>query len=434
MPDAVAPKPEWFGQPRGLSVLFLTDAWSQFSFYGMRTMLVYYMIKQLHMTQADAALVYGGYNALSNFTPLLGGMLADHWLGRRWAVMLGGIIMVIGHFMMASESLFYPALLMILVGFGLFMPNLPSQISDLYPKGDPRRSSAYNVYYAGINLGAFLAPLVCGTIGEFYGWHYGFAVAGLGMFIGMATYWIGGRYLPPDLGIYRNSSVVSSAVQTAESTLGRMRFVVLGGLGIALIIFRIPYEQLGSALAVWTDQSVDRHLTSEWVIPMTWFQAINPLVIVLMTPWIVRRWKNQAIEGREWPSAAKMAFGGVLVAISYTVLISAANFADTAGTQISWLWLVLAYTIFTFGEIYVFPVALGVFGRLAPTNHKATVIACYFVAAFFGNLLAGYVASYWEVISHNSFFTLMILACLVAALLFVPMIRPSRRIEGLQED
>lgn len=335
MPKVAIEKSEWFGHPRGLSILFLTDAWSNFSFYGMRAMLVYYMIKQLHLEQADAALIYGGYNAFSYFMPLLGGIVADRWLGRRLAVMLGGNIMVAGHFMMASEALFYPALLAILLGYGLFMTNLPSQISDLYAKDDPRRSSAYNVYYAGINLGSFLAPLVCGTIGEFYGWHYGFAVAGIGMFIGMATYWAGGQYLPPDSGLHRDRVVVASVSPSAGKNFGRPQLMVLAGLGLALIIFRIPYEQMGSSLAVWTDQRVDRHLTSDWVIPMTWFQSINPLFIILMTPWIVGRWKKQATKGQEWPSAAKMVFGSVLLGMSYVILVGAAHFADRAGTQIS---------------------------------------------------------------------------------------------------
>ena len=171
----------WFGHPRGLSVLFLTEMWEMFSFFGMRALLVYYMTKHLDMDQEYASLVYGAYAAFVYFTPVFGGMVADRWLGKRNAVMIGGATMALGHFMMASEPLFYPALATIALGNGLFLPSLASQIEGLYRDGDPRSKSAYNIYYVGVNLGAFLAPLICGTLGEAYGWHWGFAAAGFGM-------------------------------------------------------------------------------------------------------------------------------------------------------------------------------------------------------------------------------------------------------------
>ena len=161
----------WFGQPRGLTILFLTEMWEQFSYYGMRALLVYYMTKQLAVGQEKASFIYGIYTAVAYFTPIFGGMIADRWLGKRRAVIIGGSIMAAGHFMMTFEPLFYAALATIAIGNGLFLPSLPSQINDLYRADDPRRGWAYNVYYVGINIGGFLAPLVCGTLGEFYGWH-----------------------------------------------------------------------------------------------------------------------------------------------------------------------------------------------------------------------------------------------------------------------
>src|SRR5271169_256113 len=186
----------WFGQPRGLTILFLTEMWEQFSYYGMRALLVYYMTKQLLIGQEKASFVYGIYTAVAYFTPILGGMIADRWLGKRRAVIIGGSVMAAGHFMMTFAPLFYPALATIAIGNGLFLPSLPSQINDLYRSDDPRRGWAYNVYYVGINIGGFLAPLVCGTLGEFYGWHWGFGAAGIGMLAGLSVYVLGGRYLP----------------------------------------------------------------------------------------------------------------------------------------------------------------------------------------------------------------------------------------------
>jgi len=170
----------WFGQPRGLTILFLTNMWELFSYYGMRTLLVYYMTKQLFFPQEKASLIYGSYVATAYFTPLLGGIAADRWLGKRRAVILGGSIMALGHFLMTFEAFFYFALGTIALGNGLFLPSLPSQINDLYTADDPRRGRAYNIYYVGLNLGAFLEPFVCGSLGELYGWHYGFGAAGLG--------------------------------------------------------------------------------------------------------------------------------------------------------------------------------------------------------------------------------------------------------------
>jgi POT family proton-dependent oligopeptide transporter len=186
----------WFGQPRGLTILFLTEMWEQFSYYGMRALLVYYMTKQLLIGQQMSSLIYGTYTSLAFFTPIIGGIVSDRWLGKRRAVIIGGGTMALGHFMMTFEPLFYPALATIAIGNGLFLPSLPSQINDLYKPDDPRRGWAYNGYYVGINIGAFLAPLICGTLGEFYGWHWGFGAAGVGMVLGLIVYVWGGKYLP----------------------------------------------------------------------------------------------------------------------------------------------------------------------------------------------------------------------------------------------
>jgi proton-dependent oligopeptide transporter, POT family len=424
-PLSTVDKKNWFGQPRGLTILFMTDTWSLFSYFGMRTLLVYYMMKQLNMPQAEAAIVYGTYAAFSNFVPLLGGALSDRWLGRRLSITIGGATMAIGHFAMVSETLFYPALILILIGFGLFMPNLPSQISGLYAADDPRKSSAYNVYYAGINLGAFLAPLVCGTIGEIYGWHYGFGVAGIGMLIGMAIYWSGGKYLPSDAEIARAEA--SEAKSNASAPTPKERLRVLLSVAVALLILRMAYDQQGNVLAVWTDESIDRQITAGLAIPMTWFQSINPLVIFMLTPWIVMRWTGQAEKGTEWSSSIKMVCGALLMGLSFLIL-AAAPVSD--GAKISWLWLGLSTVVLTVGELFVLPVALGMFGRFAPPGAKATVIACYFMAAFFGNLLAGYIGSYWSYFSPASYFILMAVICCVSALGFFGLARGVTAVEN----
>jgi len=209
----------WFGQPRGLTILFLTEMWEQFSYYGMRALLVYYMTKQLMIGQERASIIYGTYTAMAYFTPIFGGMIADRWLGKRRAVIIGGSIMAAGHFMMTFEPLFYVALATIALGNGLFLPSLPSQIDGLYRPDDQRRGWAYNVYYVGVNIGGFLAPLICGTLGEFYGWHWGFGAAGVGMLSGLLIYTLGGKYLPDPIRVPSKAAVpaTSSARRAASA-------------------------------------------------------------------------------------------------------------------------------------------------------------------------------------------------------------------------
>ncbi len=239
----------WFGQPRGLTILFLTNMWELFSYYGMRTLLVYYMTKQLFFPQEKASLIYGSYVATAYFTPLLGGIAADRWLGKRRAVILGGSIMALGHFLMTFEAFFYFALVTIALGNGLFLPSLPSQINDLYRADDPRRGRAYNVYYVGLNLGAFLAPFVCGSLGELYGWHYGFGAAGLGMLSGLVIYLGGQKYLPRETP--PANRVVSAKAENRDQS-SRLWLLLLG-IAIAVTIFRGAYEQIGNTIPLWSD-------------------------------------------------------------------------------------------------------------------------------------------------------------------------------------
>ncbi|NQE64728.1 peptide MFS transporter [Caulobacter sp. RHG1] len=416
----------WFGQPRGLTILFLTETWEKFSFYGMRALLVYYMTRQLMMEQQHASLVYGLYTAFIYLTPVLGGVIADRWLGRRKAVIIGGSIMALGHFMMAFEGLFYPALGVIALGNGLFLPSLPGQIGSLFAADDPRRGSAYNVYYVGINLGAFLAPLICGALGEIYGWHWGFGAAGVGMLVGLCIYLAGQRYLPQET--LREADRTPTTAASAEQGL-KQRFLLLAGVGLAVVVFRIAYEQTGNTLALWINTSVDRRLAGDWSIPATWFQSLNPMLVFLLTPPLVAFWIRAARRGREPSPLRKMASGACVVAIAYLMLAALSVWADGAGAQVSWMWLALFFFVFTAGELYILPVGLGLFGRMAPPRMAATLIAAWFSAAFAGNLLAGVAGTAWARISHGQFFALMAGATLVAGGLLLLLDRPMRRLD-----
>lgn len=406
----------WFGHPRGLTILFLTEMWSQFSFFGMRALLVYYMTKQLMFAQTYSSMVYGVYGSLVYFTPLIGGALTDRWLGRKRAVIIGASVMAAGHFMMAFEPLFYAALGAIVIGNGFFLPSLASQINQLYASDDPRRTTAYNVYYAGVNLGAFLAPLACGTIGEAYGWHWGFTIAGVGMAIGLAVYLLGGRFLP-------KGEVVAAETVTREAPSKEL-YVLLFAVIAIVVIFRAAYEQSGNTLALWLDTGVDRHVGRGFIIPMTWFQSLNPLMITLFTL-LFAVWAYAMRTGRPWSSVARMALGGFIVAASYLLLAAAA----AGGARASWLWVVLYFAVYTIGELFILPVGLGLFGRLAPRGFAATAIAAWFMAAFFGNLAGGWVGTWWSAMTPPTFFAVVGAIAAVSGALLLALSPWARRTE-----
>ena len=388
----------WFGQPRGLTVLFLTNMWEQFSYYGMRALLVYYMTKQLLIGQAQSSFIYGTYTACAYFTPIIGGVIADRYLGKRKAVIIGASIMAVGHFMMAFESLFYFALGAIALGNGLFLPSLPSQVGDLYQRGDPRRGWAFNVYYVGINIGGFLAPLICGTLGEVYGWHYGFGAAGVGMVAGLIIYIAGKRHLPPEQPRAPTAEV--------EGRLGFDRRTILLLLGIALsvTVFRAAYEQVGNTVALWADSGVNR-AAGGFAIPMTWFQSLNPLFVILMTPPLLAYWRRHSAMETRQSLIRRMSFGALLVGLAYLLLAGVVGLGD--GGLAHWGWLALFFLVFTFGELFILPTGLGLFARLAPPHLGATTVASWFLVIFSGSLSAGLVGTLWSRFDHGSYFLLL---------------------------
>ena len=414
------PQPSpWFGQPRGLTILFLTNMWEQFSYFGMRALLVYYMTKQLLIGQQHASVVYGAYTACAYFTPIIGGAIADRLLGKRRAIIIGGSIMAVGHFMMTFEALFYPALATIAIGNGLFLPSLPSQIDDLYERNDPRIGWAYNVYYVGINIGGFLAPLICGTLGEVYGWHYGFGAAGLGMLAGLVIYVAGGRYLPAqDVRKTRGDPA-------PRGGMGSRTVLLLLGIGLCVTLFRGAYEQAGNTVALWADTGVDRGVGG-FTIPMTWFQSLNPLLVMLMTPPLLVWWRRRAAAGAADAPARKMATGALIVAGAF-LLLAAVAWAQ-GGTRAGWPWLALFFIVYTLGELFVLPTGLGLFARLAPPGLGATTVAAWYLASFSGNLTAGLVGTLWTRMGPVGYFMLLAVIAVIAAALLRALDSPIRGI------
>jgi len=430
---------ELFGHPRALSYLFATEMWERFSYYGMRALLVLYMVRYLLepqragsvvglapfksaleavfgplATQPLASQIYGFYTGLVYLTPILGGLLADRTLGQRRTVILGATLMAIGHFMMAFEQLFLLALIVLILGNGAFKPNISTQVGALYAPSDRRRDRAFSIFYVGINLGAFLAPLVCGTLGEELGWHYGFAGAGIGMALGLIIYLIATPNLPKDAFTRREVAQVPLD-RTAQQSIGALLL-----LFPPVSLFWATYEQQGNTIALWADHFTDRHFLGG-EIPVTWFQAFNPFMIFAFTPLIVTFWRWQGT--REPSTVAKMAIGLLLNAVSYLVMVAAAW--DVGSGKASWLWLFAYFVIITVGELYVSPTSLSLVTKVAPASLLSMIMGVWLATSFVGNFLAGYLGTFWSNMSHVYFFLMLAsisaAASLAIALLSIPM-------------
>jgi len=439
---------ELFGHPRGLTFLFATEMWERFSYYGMKALLTLYMVKYLLLaphadtvhglgtlraiyesifgplgTQPFSSHIYGLYTMLVYFTPILGGLLADRVLGQRRTVILGASLMAFGHFMMAFESYFLLALFFLILGNGAFKPNMSTQVGALYAPGDPRRDRAFSIFYVGINLGAFFAPLVAGTLGEELGWHYGFAAAGVGMTIGLGTYLYATPMLPAD-------ALKAAAARTEPLTRDNWRSIIaILVLFIPTTFFWATYEQQGNTIALWADAFTDRTVNLGFVrfdIPVTWFQAFNPFMIFAFTPFIVALWAWQAKRGSEPSSVTKMALGCFGVALSYFVLFAAASLMD--GGKASWLWLFAYFIILTVGELYISPVSLSLVSKIAPARMLSMMMGIWLATSFPGNFFAGWLGSYWSSMPKTEFFLMLAAIAAVAGVVIFAFERPLRPI------
>ena len=442
MADNQASRPDLFGHPRALTFLFATEMWERFSYYGMRALLVLYMVKYLLQPAAAgsvlglasfraalemvfgpldlqplASQIYGFYTGLVYLTPIAGGLLADRVLGRRRTVVLGAALMAIGHFMMAFEHLFLFALGVLILGNGAFKPNISTQVGALYAPGDRRRDRAFSIFYVGINLGAFLAPLVCGTLGEELGWHYGFAAAGVGMTTGLVIYLFAAPTLP------KESFADGAAAQQPLERITWQPIVALLLLFVPVSLFWGIYEQQGNTIVLWASDYTDRHLFG-WDIPVTWFQALNPFMIFAFTPFIVTLWRRQ---GTQEPSTvAKMAIGCFLASLAYLLLVAAAFLSG--GGQTSWLWLFIYFVILTVGELYLSPTSLSLVTKVAPASLLSMMMGVWLATSFVGGFLAGYLGTFWSSMAKTDFFLMLAAIAATAGLAIALLNRPLRAV------
>jgi POT family proton-dependent oligopeptide transporter len=447
-----------FGHPLGLSVLFLTEMWERFCFYGMRALLALYVAHRLadpavaphipgffatrdalqsvfgHLDDEQFAdHIYGLYTAFVYLTPLFGGIVADRLLGQRRSVIVGAIVMSIGEFMLMKESLFFPALLVLIVGNGFFKSNISTQVGGLYEPGDERRDRAFNLFYVGINLGAWLSPFVCGTLGQTVGWAWGFGSAGVGMLVGLGIYLWGQKYLAPDQ-VMQKAAAGEKKVKPRPFTRSEwakiIALVVLCALNIS---WWGVYEQQGNSLQFWADEKAELHvlawLGSDWQMPSTWFQSVNPAFIFLLTLVVNPFWAWLAKRGKDPSSVAKMAIACFLLAISFVVMVGGGRVVD-AGHKASFGWLIGCSALLTLGEIYLSPVGLSLVTKIAPVRIVSMMMGMWFLSSFFGDYLSGYLATFANRMSSTAFFLLLAAISLATGVLMLLLYLPLRKAIG----
>lgn len=410
----------FLGHPRGLAYLLFTEAWERFSYYGMQSLLALYLVKHLLQPgQSDGVLffaafrrLYGGldgqplasaivgtYFASVYVTPILGGLLADRLLGRHRTVLLGALTMMAGHFLMAIQATFLFALLLLVLGSGMFKGNLASQVGALYAPHDQRRAGAFQLYYLGINLGLIAAPLVIGTLAERWSWHYGFAAAGIGMLVATLIYWAGRTYLPADSRDQRGR-----ADRGAPMRQDRRRLILLILLVPVFAVAIVPNNQIFNAYLLWGD----RHFAfgiAGMRMPTSWLVALDAglgLALLAGLPFFYRWYGRYRHEPDE---VAKIAIGSIFSTGGMLCLALAASLAGPDG-RVSLLWALSFHLLNGIGFAHILPVSLAMFTRLAPASLAGRGMGLYYLIFFFGNIIAGWVGGFYAVLTGPQFWLL----------------------------
>lgn len=410
-----------FGHPKGLFFLAATEAWERFSFYGMTGLVVLYMVNQLLLpghvehivgfaifrasiesffgplsTQAIASQIYGIYSGFVYFTPLFGGMIADRWIGQRNAVVIGAVLMSSGHLAMAFDQTFLLALLLLVAGSGFLKGNISAQVGALYPPEDEgKRTRGFVIFSTGINIGSVIGPLLCGLLAQIYGWHYGFGVAAIFMFVGLATYLYGYRYLPARVPRHRHEG--NRLVAAEWRTIGALFAVILITIPISVAML-----QIYNVGAVWTQQRVAANIGS-FLIPVPWYQSLFGLASILAVPLLFWIWRTQASRGREPHDIAKIGVGAGLVAASNLLLVAATlAFGDKPIHPIApFLYCLILGIAF----MYYWPTLLALVSRAAPAKVNATMMGIAFMSLFISNILIGWIGGFYERLSPSAFWS-----------------------------
>lgn len=446
------------GHPAGLYLLFFTEMWERFSYYGMRAILILYLTKKLiegglGMDKAEAMALYGNFTGLVYFTPLIGGWLADKYLGKRLAITIGGITMMLGQFVlfgMNTMTGLYIGLILLIIGNGFFKPNISTLVGGLYEPGDDRKDAAFSIFYMGINLGALLAPIVIGVLTDnvfattnpdgsiAYGYKYGFLASGIGMLLGQLLFnTLGQKYLG-DLGkkpIGNNANEVPENTQSINPETGevlnssqeKQRISVIFILFLFAVFFWAGFEQAGSSLSLYTDNYIDRNFFG-YEIPTSFFQSVNPLFIVLLAPLFSMFWTSPL--GKKLSTPLKMGVGMIILGIGFWFMLGAVSERNANGNpedianKAALMWLIMTYLFHTIGELCLSPVGLSVVTKLSPPKLASILMAVWMLSSSAANFLGGKIAALTETMGAGEIFTYISGFVIVCGALLILLNKP----------
>ena len=422
--DTLNSQKQIFGHPAGLYVLFFTEMWERFSYYGMRAILVLYLVAEstpdtinpgLNWETGAALSLYGTYTMLVYVASIPGGWIADNILGQKKSVLYGGILLVLGHSILAVEEMwaFYTGLGLIIAGVGMLKPNISSMVGGLYAQGDVRRDKGFIIFYIGINVGAFLSSLIVGYVGETYGWHYGFGLAGIGMALGLAQYLYGQKYLR-QVGDFigdNKSEEGKDVLKKPLTSIEKDRLVVLFLSFILVIVFWGAFEQAGGLMNIYASEKTDR-LFMGWLVPASWFQSLNAMFIIFLGTSVATYWAKRKLKNQLSSSLFKMIIGLIIMGTGFFFMSAASTQYETQGSSAMY-WLVLAYLFHTIGELCISPVALSFITKLAPLKYASLTMGVYFAMTGFGNKLAGILGEASQSMGEFTIFTGIAIFCVV---------------------
>ena len=417
----------FMGHPAGLGWLAFCELWERFSYYGMQALLILYLSNYLFMpehigvvagmdgfrhliegvtgtrsTQQLASIVFGLYTGFVYLTPIFGGLLADRVLGRTRTVVIGALLMALGHFLMAIEAALLPALGCLLLGVGCFKGNIAAQVGDLYGPGDKRRASAFQIFMLAVQIAVIAAPIVCGTLGERVGWHWGFGAAGVGMLIGLVVYLAGRRFLPPEP---KKTAATEAVVHPPIGRRGVLQVVLLVAILPILMLSIVGNQQFNNAYPQWSQKYMDMAVGS-FVVPVTWLQSVDATVSFLTMLGSIAFWRWWATRRREPDEVTKMALGSFVAACAPLMLLIPAMSIEAGGGKISILWT-FAYTLVNdIGFANILPVGLALYSRAAPRGLQGVMIGIYYLHLFFGNMFVGWLAGLLDLMPGSQFWTL----------------------------
>lgn len=432
------------GHPAGLFILFFTEMWERFSYYGMRAILTLYLVSAttgqnpgLGWTEMEALSLYGWYTMLVYVASIPGGIIADKLTGQKKAVMIGGLLLVLGHSILAIQSMtaFYTGLGLIIGGVGMLKPNISTMVGGLYRQGDVRRDKGFTIFYIGINIGAFMASLIVGYIGEVHGWHYGFGLAGIGMLIGQLVYFYGQKHLK-EVGNFLGSSkneTDKAAFKKPLTKIEKDRVIVLFLSFLIVIVFWGAFEQAGGLMNIYAKTKTNRMFFG-WEIPASWFQSLNAMFIIIFGTVVAAFWAKRKLKGKQSSSLFKMAIGTIIMGSGFLFMTAATREYQINGSSAMY-WLVLAYLFHTIGELCSSPVSLSFITKLAPVKYASIMMGVYFAMTGFGNKVAGMLGESATNLGAYTVFTGIAVFCALFGLLILVFLKKLNALtHGAEEN